>query len=79
VTAPLGARSTARSVETFYALAHFAVDCLADRYGERKLFDFVRLTLREDRTHDEAARTAFGKPFATVDKACVRWIRDEAG
>ena len=47
---------------------------MASRYGERRLFDFARLALRQDNTYDQAARKAFGKPFAAVDKACIAWI-----
>jgi hypothetical protein len=62
--------------DAFYGLGHFAADCLASKYGESALFDFVRLYLREERDLDPASREAFGKPFATVDKSCVAWIRD---
>lgn len=65
----------ASTVEAFYGLGHFAADCMAERYGERKLFVFVRLALRQDRSYDQAAREAFGKPFATVDKSCITWIK----
>ena len=73
-------KAEARLVEgdAFYGLGHFAADCLARKYGQRALFTFVRLYLREDRDLDPASREAFGKPFATVDKACVADIRDRA-
>jgi hypothetical protein len=74
---PFGAKASDRTVDAFYAMGHFAADCMADRYGERRLFTFVRLVLREDRSYDKAARDAFGKPFATVDKACVKWIKGQ--
>nr|BFE77290.1 hypothetical protein GCM10020092_105910 [Actinoplanes digitatis] len=63
--------------DAFYGLGHFAADCMARKYGQRALFDFVRLYLREDRDLEPASQEAFGKPFATVDKACVAWIRDQ--
>ena len=75
--APFGPKATDRTVDTFYALGHFAADCMADRYGERRLFTFVRLVLREHVTYDRAARAAFGTPFATVDKTCLAWIRNQ--
>ena len=75
---PLGPQAGDRNGDTFYGLGHFAVDCLARQYGEPKLFDFVRLALRDDHTYDQAARHAFGKPFAAVDKACISWIRRQA-
>lgn len=67
-----------RAGDAFYGLAHFAVDCMAQQYGERKLFEFVRLTLRKDYTYDMASRDAYGKPFATVDKGCLAWIKKTA-
>jgi hypothetical protein len=69
-----GPKASNRAVEAFYGLGHLAADCMARRYGERRLFDFVRLTLRQDSTYDHAARKAFGRPFAVVDKACIAWI-----
>ena len=72
---PPGAKAGAQAVDAYYALGHFATACMAERYGERKLFVFVRLALRQDRTYDQASRAAFGKPFATVDKSCVAWTR----
>ena len=73
---PFRARADVRTVDTFYALGHFAADCMAARYGERRLFTFVRLVLRDGKPYDRAARTAFGTPFATVDRRCRAWIRD---
>lgn len=67
-----------RAGDRFYGLAHFAVDCMAQRYGERRLFEFVRLTLRRNLTNDKASRAAYGVPFATVDKQCLSWIRKTA-
>ena len=49
---------------------------MAAKFGERKLLQFANLVLREAKSLDEASRTAYGKPFATVDKACLSWIRD---
>lgn len=77
VEAP-GDDASAREGDAFYGLGHFAVDCLAQTYGERKMFDFVRLALRQDNTYDQASQEAFGKPFKTVDKGCLRWIRKRA-
>ncbi|GAA2566986.1 hypothetical protein GCM10010435_45670 [Winogradskya consettensis] len=64
--------------DAFYGLGHFAADCMAKKYGQQALFTFVRLYLREDKDLDPASREAFGKPFSTVDKACVAWIRSKA-
>jgi hypothetical protein len=62
--------------DAFYGFGHFTADCLSRKYGQGALFDFVRLYLRENRDLDPASREAFGKPFATVDKTCMAWIRD---
>ena len=62
--------------DAFYGLGHFTADCLARKYGQNALFDFVRLYLRENRDLDPASREAFGKPFTTVDRTCMAWIRD---
>ncbi|MFI7543686.1 hypothetical protein [Actinoplanes sp. NPDC049599] len=62
--------------DAFYGLGHFTADCLARKYGQGALFTFVRLYLRENRDLDPASREAFGKPFASVDKTCMAWIRD---
>jgi hypothetical protein len=67
-----------RAGDAFYGLAHYAADCMAKKYGERKLFTFVRLVLTKDNTYDQAARDAYGASFATVDKFCVKWIRQQA-
>jgi hypothetical protein len=62
--------------DAFYGFGHFAADCLARKYGQGALFDFVRLYLRENRDLDPASQEAFGTPFATVDRSCMAWIRD---
>ncbi|MFG1605607.1 hypothetical protein [Actinoplanes sp. NPDC049265] len=74
----LGDNASDKAGDAFYGLAHFAVDCMAQKYGERKLFQFVKLTLREDNTYDMASREAYGVPFKTVDQACLSWIRKTA-
>ncbi|BCY05111.1 hypothetical protein [Actinoplanes sp. L3-i22] len=63
------------TVNTLYAMGHYATACMAAKYGERKLLTFTNLVLREGQKPDQASRTAYGKPFATVDKACLSWIR----
>jgi hypothetical protein len=71
---PPGKKASDLAVDAFYGLGHFAAHCMAEQYGERNLFVFVRLALRQDKTYDQAARAAFGKPFAAVDKSCIAWI-----
>jgi hypothetical protein len=76
--APLAESATDRSVDAFYGLGHFAVDCLVRTYGERAAFVFVRARLRDGQELDAASRRAFGRPFAVVDQGCVAWTRAHA-
>jgi hypothetical protein len=64
-----------REVHRLYGMGLFAGSCMADRYGERRLFDFVDRVLRKGEKPDPAARAAYGKPFATVDRTCLKWIK----
>jgi hypothetical protein len=64
-----------RAVDRLYAMGHFASSCMAEKYGERKLFAFVDGVLRRGEIPDKAARAAFGKSFDAVDKACLKWIK----
>lgn len=76
---PLPGNASLRAGDAYYGLSHLAVDCMAKTYGERKLFDFVNITMREGLGYENASRKAFGKPFKTVDKTCVEWIRKQVG
>ena len=67
-----------RALDTFYGLSHLAVDCMAKKYGEAKMFTFVKLLLTQsDNDLDKAARAAYGLPFGTVDHACAAWIKTQ--
>ncbi|MFC7274831.1 hypothetical protein ACFQS1_12620 [Paractinoplanes rhizophilus] len=77
VPARPGPKAPARAGDAFYGLSHLAVDCMAHKYGETKLFTFVRLVLTEDNSLDQASQDAYGVPFATLDKACLPWIRQQ--
>jgi hypothetical protein len=35
--------------------------------------------MQEGLGYDNASRQVFGKPFRTVDRTCVAWIRKQAG
>jgi hypothetical protein len=63
----------------FYAIAHTAVSCLAERHGEQKLMDFTRAMFIEKLGTDGASRKAFGKPWREVDQDCIAYIRQVAG
>jgi hypothetical protein len=74
---PLTGREDLRTVDAYYGLGHFAVDCMAQKYGQAKMLEFARQRLRESLELDRASRLAFGLPFASVDKGCVSWIRNQ--
>jgi hypothetical protein len=73
-----GDKASDRAGDAFYGLSHYAVDCLAQTYGREKMIRFARQILLHDESYDAAARDAFTKPFATVDKSCAAWIRQHA-
>jgi hypothetical protein len=73
-----GPKAPARAGDAFYGLSHWAADCMSQKYGEAKLFTFVRLVLTEDNSYEQASEDAYGIPFTTVDKVCVSWIRKQA-
>jgi hypothetical protein len=79
VESPLKNDAGDRAVARFYGLGHFAVECLASKYGEAKAMNFVRLKLRtEDNDLDQAARVAFGTSFKTVDNGCLSWMKQHS-
>jgi hypothetical protein len=79
VVRPLRDDAGRSEVAAFYAHGHFAVECLAILFGEPRAMEFVRLRLRLRHSLDAAARSVFGRPFATVDARCTGWLRDQAG
>jgi hypothetical protein len=74
-TAPLPDDADDRTVDKLYAMGHFATNCMADQYGERKLFAFADRVLRQGASPEQAARAAYGKSFGAVDKSCLKWIK----
>jgi hypothetical protein len=76
---PLADNASLLTGDAYYGFSHLAVDCLAKTYGETKLFEFAQVSMRQGFSYDEASRRVFGKPFKTVDAACVGWIRKQAG
>ncbi|AGZ42233.1 hypothetical protein AFR_19805 [Actinoplanes friuliensis DSM 7358] len=61
----------------YYGLSHFAVDCLAKKFGEKKLFAFVTEVLRKNDGVDDSSVKVFGTPFRPIDQACRTWIRQQ--
>jgi len=74
---PLRDGASPKEVAAFYAAGHFAVDCLVTHFGEPRAMEFVRQRLRLGESLDDAARSAFGKPFTTVDHTCVETIEHQ--
>ncbi len=64
------------AVNTVYAMGHYASACMAAKYGERRLLDFVERVLRDGEEPDVASRAAYGRPFKTVDRTCLSWIKE---
>jgi hypothetical protein len=75
---PLKDSASDRAANRFYGLAHFAVECLAAKYGQGRAMNFVRLKLRADDDLDTAAQQAFGTSFSAVDKGCVSWMKQHS-
>jgi hypothetical protein len=75
---PLARNASAEAGDAFYGMGHFAVDCMATKFGQRKLFTFIELTLREGYGLAQASQEAYAEPFSTVDKGCVSWIKATA-
>nr|WP_296072159.1 hypothetical protein [uncultured Actinoplanes sp.] len=75
---PIGSDAEGDDVDIFYGFGHYAVDCMVTKFGEAKAMEFIRLKLRESKSLDEASRTAYGKPFAIVDKSCVTWVEQHS-
>jgi hypothetical protein len=74
----LGDSASSRASNAYYGLSHFGVDCIAHKFGQRKLMEFITLKLRHANTYDQASRKAFGSPFRPIDTACVTWIIQHA-
>jgi hypothetical protein len=77
VLGQLADNASSNQASVYYGLSHFAADCLADTYGEPKLFEFVNLTLRKRLSVDQASSQVFGTEFRPIDEACRSWIRQQ--
>ncbi len=58
-----------------YAVGFYAVSFLFERYGKQKTLQFFQGAVQYGIGLDGASQSAFGKPWATVDKACAAYIR----
>ena len=75
---PLTETASPDEVNRFYGLGHHAVDCMVDRFGERRFFDFFKRVLRDEAGYREASKAAYGVSWDDVDQACVAAIRRSA-
>ena len=78
IPAQPGGNASLRAGDAFYGLSHFAVDCMAQKYGQANMFRFVHLVLVSGEEWDAAAKEAYHQPFAKVDQFCAGWIRAQA-
>jgi hypothetical protein len=69
---------TALQVSQFYGYSHFAIDCLAQKYGLDKMIKFATDAMRHNQSTAAAMQDAFGLPQKTVETACEAWISQKA-
>lgn len=77
--APPDADASGLELDAFYGLSHLAMSCLASRHGEAKLFPWWIDVVHGEVTDDEATRRHFGESWATMDKACLSYLRRVVG
>lgn len=65
-----------RDSSAFYGLSHLAVHCLANTYGESRLFAYVRAVA--DGQPVEATQDFFGATWQAIDHRCAAVIRRQA-
>ena len=58
-----------------YGVSYLGVRRIAERYGEPKMLDFWGKVVHDGDSVDEAARSALGAAWATVEADCARYIR----
>ncbi|GAA2617504.1 hypothetical protein Adu01nite_47990 [Paractinoplanes durhamensis] len=77
--APLDDHSTDTDVDRLYGYGYLAVACMADRYGQTKTMRFVTAKLRDGESLEQAARHAFDRSFAAVEKTCTTYFKTTVG
>lgn len=58
-----------------YAVGYYALTHLMATYGKAKTLQFFQQAVQYGFGLDAAARTAFGKPWSQIDKACAAAVR----
>lgn len=59
-----------------YGVSYLGVRRIAERYGEAKMLDFWGKVVHDGDSVDEAARSALGEAWDTVEADCARYIRN---
>lgn len=58
-----------------YGLGHYAVACLAERYGRANMLDFFTAVNHEEIRYDTASQTVLGQSWKQVNDTCAAHIR----
>ncbi|SCL20460.1 Peptidase MA superfamily [Micromonospora nigra] len=66
-------------VSAAYGVSYLTVRCLADRFGEQRLFAFAKAVLHERRIPRQTAEEILGEPWSVVQDDCVAYVRRLAG
>jgi hypothetical protein len=61
-----------------YGIGYLTLRCLASRYGQTTMFDFVTATLHDGQIDDDAAPTVFGRSWKQVYGGCESYVRQAA-
>jgi hypothetical protein len=59
-----------------YGLAFLCVRRISEKYGEPKMLKFFNAVMQQNKKLDDAAKTALGPAWSTVEKDCVTYIRN---
>ncbi|NJP31425.1 hypothetical protein HCJ94_05345 [Micromonospora sp. HSS6-12] len=62
-----------------YGISYLAVSHLVARFGEERVFAFVKAVIHDLRIPRQTAEEIFGQPWSTIHDGCVAYIRDVAG
>lgn len=62
-----------------YGIAYLAVRYLVDRFGEERVFAFVKAVIHDRRIPRQTSDEVFGVPWSTLHDDCVKHIRGVAG
>ncbi|MGN9809291.1 hypothetical protein ACTMSW_08020 [Micromonospora sp. BQ11] len=75
--APAGDTPDARVIGS-YGIAYLAVRYLVDRFGEERVFAFVKAVIHDRRIPRQTSDEIFGVPWSTLHADCVKGIRSAA-